>query len=257
MSFGFLPIDLKYKVLASEINDEVAEASALTNLGSIYSVQGNNKLAIESLEKSLEIKKKLGNKKGMGVSLNNLGAVYYNMKDFDKALQFFEEAYILYIELDDKKSIFPACNNIGFINLEKGNNAKALEYFNKAYELVKLTESTSKKIACLENLTLVHKALGNTSQALDFSVECCNLKDTLFNTKQAEITVEMQSKFGSEKKQKENETKSDEYYKKAIPYLEQALAIKPSDKATIYALRTLYYKTGNEAKGKEMSNKLK
>jgi tetratricopeptide (TPR) repeat protein len=44
---------------------------------------------------------------------------------------------------------------------------------------------------------------------------------------------------------------------KAIPYLEQALSIKPDDKTCISALRTLYYKTGNEAKGKEMSERMK
>lgn len=59
------------------------------------------------------------------------------------------------------------------------------------------------------------------------------------------------------KKQKEFEAKSNEYYKKAIPFLEQALAIKPDDKASMSALRKLYYLTGNEAKGKEMSDKLK
>ena len=59
------------------------------------------------------------------------------------------------------------------------------------------------------------------------------------------------------KNQKEFEAKSNENYKKAIPYLEQALAIKSDDKTTMSALRTLYYKTGNEAKGKEMNDKLK
>ena len=59
------------------------------------------------------------------------------------------------------------------------------------------------------------------------------------------------------KKQKEYETKSAEYYKKAIPFLEQALSIKADDKACMTALRKLYYLTGNEAKGKEMSDKLK
>lgn len=57
--------------------------------------------------------------------------------------------------------------------------------------------------------------------------------------------------------QKENEAKSQEYYKKAIPHLEQALSIKPEDKSTMVALRKLYLLTGNEAKGKEMNDKIK
>lgn len=59
------------------------------------------------------------------------------------------------------------------------------------------------------------------------------------------------------KKQKEYEAQSQEYYKKAIPYLEQAMTVKPDDKASMFALRKLYYMTGNEAKGKEMADKLK
>ncbi|MBS1638392.1 MAG: tetratricopeptide repeat protein [Bacteroidetes bacterium] len=59
------------------------------------------------------------------------------------------------------------------------------------------------------------------------------------------------------KKQKEFEAQSQVYYKKAIPYLEQALGLKPNDKASMYALRKLYLMTGEEAKGKEMGDRLK
>ncbi len=59
------------------------------------------------------------------------------------------------------------------------------------------------------------------------------------------------------KNQKANEAIAQEYFKKAIPYLEQALTIKADDKATMSALRKLYLMTGNEAKGKEMNEKIK
>ena len=59
------------------------------------------------------------------------------------------------------------------------------------------------------------------------------------------------------KYQKENELKAQEYYKKAIPYLERALSLKPDDKPTMSALRKLYLLTGNEPKAKEMSDKIK
>lgn len=56
--------------------------------------------------------------------------------------------------------------------------------------------------------------------------------------------------------QKENEEKAAVYYKKAIPYLEQALNIKNNDVNCMKALRVLYLKTGNDAKAKEMSARL-
>ncbi len=59
------------------------------------------------------------------------------------------------------------------------------------------------------------------------------------------------------KYQKENEAKSKEYFKKAIPYLEQALGMNSDDKPTMIALRKLYMITGDDVKAKEMNEKLK
>lgn len=59
------------------------------------------------------------------------------------------------------------------------------------------------------------------------------------------------------KYQKENEANAQIYYKKAIPYLERALALKSDDRATMSALRKLYLLTGDNPKAVEMSNKLK
>ena len=65
-------------------------------------------------------------------------------------------------------------------------------------------------------------------------------------------TIKDQAKF-----QKENETRALVYYNKAIPHLEKALSLKPDDLATMTALRKLYLLTNNEAKAKEMSDRLK
>ena len=59
------------------------------------------------------------------------------------------------------------------------------------------------------------------------------------------------------KYQKENEMKSQEYYKKAIPNLEKAVAMLQNDQQTMKALRILYNKTGNPTKAKEMDEKIK
>ncbi len=59
------------------------------------------------------------------------------------------------------------------------------------------------------------------------------------------------------KVQKENDAKSQEFFVKAIPYLEQALKLKDDDKPTMTALRKLYMLTKNDAKAAEMSVKLK
>lgn len=58
-------------------------------------------------------------------------------------------------------------------------------------------------------------------------------------------------------KQKEIVANSNEMYKKAIPYFEQALSVKADDVTTMQALRKLYLLTGNDVKAYEISQKLK
>ena len=61
-------------------------------------------MAIDFLEKSLDVKEKAGFKNGVGTTLNNLGYTYYEMGDIDKALSYFQQAYDLYLKLGEKKS---------------------------------------------------------------------------------------------------------------------------------------------------------
>ncbi|MBK9283452.1 MAG: hypothetical protein IPM51_03945 [Sphingobacteriaceae bacterium] len=94
------------------------------------------------------------------------------------------------------------------------------------------------------NKDLEYNALYNTGAMYN------NYGGYIQNRKAEKITDQV-------KIQKENEAKSQEYYKKAIPYLEKALEIKPDDKSTMVALRKLYLLTGNDAKSKQINEKIK
>jgi tetratricopeptide (TPR) repeat protein len=58
------------------------------------------------------------------------------------------------------------------------------------------------------------------------------------------------------KAQKEIDEQAKTQYKKAIPYLETAYSLRPEEKSCAKALRLLYLQTGNEAKAKEMSDRI-
>lgn len=111
---------------------------------------------------------------------------------------------------------------------------KAAEHYQKAVDLKPSNQESY--FNTLYNLGALYNNYGNT----------------LYNKSMEKATI-----TDLAKNQKEIDAKSMEYYKKAIPYLEQALDVKPNDQTTMSALRTLYYKTGNESKGKEMNNKIK
>lgn len=110
---------------------------------------------------------------------------------------------------------------------------KAVEHYQKAIDLKPSNQESY--FNALYNLGALYNNYGGALQ-----IKASNLPLTEAKTKGKEL-----------------EAKSQESYKKAIPFLEQALSVKPDDKATMSALRKLYYLTGDEVKGKEMSDKLK
>lgn len=59
------------------------------------------------------------------------------------------------------------------------------------------------------------------------------------------------------KQQKDNEAQAMVFYKKAIPYLERAMAIKSDDRPTMTALRKLYIMVGQKEKAEELGRKMK
>jgi hypothetical protein len=79
-----------------------------------------------------------------------------------------------------------------------------------------------------------------------------NYGATLYNKAMEKATISQLAKT-----QKDIETKSRDYYKKAIPYLEQALSLRPDDRSSMIALRKLYLLVGDEQKSKEIGEKLK
>lgn len=111
---------------------------------------------------------------------------------------------------------------------------KAAEHYQKSVDLKPSSQESF--FNCLYNLGALYNNYGNTLYTK--SMEKATITDLAKN-------------------QKQYEAKSMENYKKAIPYLEQALEVKANDQTTMSALRTLYYKTGNELKGKEMNDKIK
>ena len=110
---------------------------------------------------------------------------------------------------------------------------KAAEHYQKAIDLKPTNQESY--FSALYNIGALYNNYGGTLQTKASNLSLAEAKT----------------------KGKELEAKSQEFYKKAIPYLEQALTVKSDDKSCMIALRKLYYLTGNEAAGKAMSDKLK
>jgi tetratricopeptide (TPR) repeat protein len=109
--------------------------NSLFNLGSLYYAQGKFKEAKKLFQESLEIRRQLGNKKGICMSLTYIARLNFNQGKTKEAEGLYKECLDIRRELGDKGGISAALNNLGFLNFENGKTANSKEFYLEAIKL--------------------------------------------------------------------------------------------------------------------------
>lgn len=126
-----LPYAQKLEQLASTLDEY---GFAYGSLSILYGYLGDKNKELKYAQKSLEVKKKLGNKEDIGAALHSLGGYYLNINNLDEAKKYFLEA----LEYKtDKSSITSTYNALAVLHDNKGDSQKAIEYSQKAVDFAK------------------------------------------------------------------------------------------------------------------------
>lgn len=234
---------LKALKVVEELGDKKGIANGLMGIGNIYSAQGNNKISLEYQLKSLKIREELNDKDGIASCYNNIGIIYMDLKELDKALDYQLKALKLKQEMVDKKGSSSSLGNIGSIYYELGNYALAMEYQQKAFDIRKelnnkkgmymsfidmgniyekqgryedAVQSQLKAIAIAKevgyksalkgayiSLSAIYEKLDSTKNALEYYKLYTAIKDSIFNKENSSKLIEMQTRFDTDRKEKE------------------------------------------------------
>jgi len=140
-------------------------AKALNNLGLVLHDQGDIASARPLLEESLSIRRELGDKRGIGMLLNNLGVVAYAQKDYDYARALYEESLAIRRELGNARGISILLGNLALVHKIAGDYEQALSMLREAL-LIKRDLGDMQGIAStLEGMAQVAAASGQTDRA--------------------------------------------------------------------------------------------
>ena len=150
-------------------NEKVADNKLdafYNNYGLYCKAVGDYKTALECINKSLEIKKKLYGEHNSkyASTLNNLGTIYNRLGNFSIALECFETAEKIYTETEGVSSerIGEVYLNMGNLYNRMGQNDLALDYYNKA-----LTIETSIGGSASKQLSPIYNNMGTIYQNLE------------------------------------------------------------------------------------------
>lgn len=110
-------------------------ATALNNLGNVFTYKGELEFALDHQMQALEIRKDLPNKSNLASSYGNIGEIYHYMGNYDNALQFYKQAEEIFETLDN--TLFKAKMYYQLINLfaEYSKSSEADEYLQKLKEI--------------------------------------------------------------------------------------------------------------------------
>ncbi|UCE37635.1 MAG: tetratricopeptide repeat protein [Thermoplasmata archaeon] len=113
------------------------EAEALAAIGNVYQFKGENDRALEYFNKSLMIREKIGDQKGIARIFNGFGILHADKGEYDNALKEFEKSLEIKKKIGDIREIAKSFNNIGLMYNLTGDLDRALGYFERGLKMLK------------------------------------------------------------------------------------------------------------------------
>ncbi len=189
-----------------EAGDSLDMPSTLTNIGSIFSNRGDNDEALSYYNEALAISIAVGDDFQAAKTQHNMGAIFLKTGQYDTAEQCFQNYLEFCKRIGNKEGIARAFLSLGDVSFETGEYNKSLFLLNECVSLANDIQSLQILKSAYSLLSKLYQATGNEKTAFDYYKLYTNVKDSIYNSEKAKAITEMQTKYETEKKEKENLT---------------------------------------------------
>jgi signal transduction histidine kinase len=213
-------IALQYYTKSIKIFEELKDNRSLGNcyngIGNIYIRNGNLEKAIEYYSKSENKYYEAGDKNGVSISKCNIGGVYLEMGassktkskaiiEYNKALDCFFKSLTIFKEIGNNYGIANAYNSIAYTLIVQDKYSEAIKYANYGLFIARGTKDLPMLKSSYEILATANDSLHNFKEAYINQKLFKLVNDSIFNTEKSKQIADMQVKYETEKKEKENE----------------------------------------------------
>jgi len=187
-----------------EIEHGFGIAATQVNIGSVFLDMKDYPATIEYSEKALKGFETLNIQQYIPYALENLGLAHNNLGNFELAKRFHQRALTLYEEYDNKKESAFTLNSLANIFF-KTKKIQQAENFAKQ-SLQRATEIEAQEEVRNANLTLakIYEAKSDFKNAYKYHRRFTEVKDTLFEIEKTERIAALNTRYETEKKEKEN-----------------------------------------------------
>ncbi|HYG49651.1 MAG TPA: tetratricopeptide repeat protein [Flavobacteriales bacterium] len=153
--------------------------NVLGNIGNVYLQYKEYDSVMVYFNKSLAVKRKIGDRQGEAFSLSNIGISLIGLGKLDEALRMHEQALAINQEIDFKRGVANELSYISEIYHEKGEYKKALGYSLPAYAMAKREHFLQETASSSFSLYKTYKALGKYREAMEMYEISIGMRDSL------------------------------------------------------------------------------
>lgn len=193
------------KPVIERMGDKKQLAMYYINIASVYFSQGDYKNAFTECSTALQICNEVDYKSGMGDCYNLLGAIYRTEKRYKEALEIDLKNLKIREEIGDSAAITETLYRIGIAYKFLNKYELSEKYLRKSIEISKNKEYVAQLISSYQELASTLFQNNKFKEAYEAHEIYSILKDSLFRCDMNRQFAEMQTKYETEKKEKENQ----------------------------------------------------
>jgi eukaryotic-like serine/threonine-protein kinase len=153
-------------------------ADSLQAIASSQADLGHPEPALKNYNAALDLRREIGDKAGTGDALSDLAQLYDDRGQYDQALKLFKEALQIEIDVGNESNQGLVLNNIGNTYLSKADYQNARTYFEQALEVRDKLKVSSDIADTLHNLGETLGNMADYDKALQYYVRALDLRRT-------------------------------------------------------------------------------
>jgi tetratricopeptide (TPR) repeat protein/DNA-binding CsgD family transcriptional regulator len=151
---------------------------AINNLGFISIKNGDTYNGLKHYKQSLNLRKKIRDKKGISNSFTNIGAVYRKQGSILKSLECYYKALKIQEEIGDEYGKTSTLNNLAYIYADQGYFEKALKTYKECLNLkLQIDKNEGGVSTILNNIGLLYYKQKKFEKALGYYQRSLKIRD--------------------------------------------------------------------------------
>jgi serine phosphatase RsbU (regulator of sigma subunit) len=194
---------MKALPLKKELGDKEGEAYVYANLASIATSRKNFNQALILHLKALKLREEMGDKQNINQTYVFIGKNYFDQKKYNEALIYYLKAFDSSKDLGDKVNYIEGAVGAGKCYEKRKEYQQAISKYNEASRVAKEINYRSGLSEVWNSLASVEEKLQNYKDALAYQKSFTQLKDSMLNEASFKQAAELNTRYETDKKEKE------------------------------------------------------